>query len=95
MSMLCSWLVLGVYYLYERENTNGYVYPSQENIATRKYPLARVLYIINCQGFEGLGIGFASFISGEIGQRIILKSGLAPVREPSRNISIRNKIESN
>ncbi len=77
------------------KNTNGYVYPSQENIATRKYPLARVLYIINCQGFEGLGIGFASFISGEIGQRIILKSGLAPVREPSRNISIRNKIESN
>lgn len=77
------------------KNTNGYVYPSQENIATRKYPLARVLYIINCQGFEGLGIGFASFISGEIGQRIILKSGLAPVREPSRNISIRNKIENN
>ena len=76
-------------------NTKNYVYPSQENIATRKYPLARVLYIINCQGFEGLGIGFASFISGEIGQRIILKSGLAPVREPSRNISIRNKIESN
>ena len=77
------------------KNTNGYVYPSQENIATRKYPLARVLYIINCQGFEGLGIGFASFISGEIGQRIILKSSLAPVREPSRNISIRNKIENN
>jgi len=77
------------------KNTNGYVYPSQENIASRKYPLARVLYIVNCQGFEGLGIGFASFISGEIGQRIILKSGLAPLREPSRNISIRNKIESN
>lgn len=72
-----------------------YVYPSQENIAARKYPLARVLYSINCQGYDGLGIGFASFISGEIGQRIILKSGLAPLREPSRNISIRNKIENN
>jgi phosphate transport system substrate-binding protein len=52
------------------------------------------LYIINCQGYDGLGIGFASFIAGETGQRIILKSGLAPMREPSRNISIRNKIES-
>ena len=77
------------------KSTKDYVYPSQENIAARKYPLARVLYIINCQGYDGLGIGFASFISGEIGQRIILKSGLAPMREPSRNISIRNKIESN
>lgn len=77
------------------KSTKDYIYPSQENIASRKYPLARVLYSINCQGYDGLGIGFASFMSGEIGQRIILKSGLAPVREPSRNISIRNKIESN
>ena len=75
--------------------SNEYIYPSQENIATRKYPLARVLYIINCQGYDGLGIGFASFIAGETGQRIILKSGLAPLREPSRNIRIRNKIENN
>ena len=76
-------------------HSKEYIYPSQENIGTRTYPLARVLYSINCQGYDGLGIGFASFISGEIGQRIILKSGLAPLREPSRNISIRNKIESN
>ena len=70
--------------------TSGFVYPSQENIATRKYPLARVLYIINCQGYEGLGMGFASFIAGEIGQRIVLTSGLAPMREPSHNIRIKN-----
>lgn len=71
-------------------DTDGFVYPSQENIATRKYPLARVLYIINCQGYEGLGMGFASFIAGEIGQRIVLTSGLAPMREPSHNIRIKN-----
>ncbi len=73
---------------------NKYVYPSQENIGTREYPLARVLYIINCQGYDGLGMGFASFIAGEIGQRIIFQSGLAPIREPSRNIIIRNQIEN-
>lgn len=67
-----------------------YFSPSQENIATDDYPLARDLYIINCQGYEGLGMGFASFISGEKGQRIILKSGLAPVRVPGRNIRIIN-----
>ena len=77
------------------KTTSGYVYPSQENIANRKYPLARVLYIINCQGYDGLGMGFSSFIAGETGQRIILKSGLAPMREPNRNIRIRNKIENN
>lgn len=74
--------------------SNEYVYPSQENLANRTYPLARVLYIINCQGYDGLGIGFASFMAGETGQRIILKSGLVPMREPSRNIRIRNKIEN-
>ena len=72
---------------------NEYVYPSQENIATKKYPLARELYIINCQGYEGLGMGFASFVGGQIGQRIILKSGLAPVRVPSRKIVTRTQLE--
>lgn len=74
-------------------NAKAYVYPSQENVASRKYPLARVLHIINCQGYEGLGMGFASFIAGEKGQRIVLKSGLAPVREPSRVIRTRTTLE--
>ena len=74
-------------------SNNKYVYPSQQSIGTREYPLARVLYSINCQGYDGLGMGFGSFISGEIGQRILLQSGLAPIREPSRNIKIRNQIE--
>ncbi len=57
-----------------------------------KYPLARDLFIINCQGYSGLGMGFASFIAGEIGQRIVLKSGLLPVRTPGRKLKIRNQI---
>jgi phosphate transport system substrate-binding protein len=75
-------------------NTNNYVFPSQDNVGKRIYPLARVLFIVNCQGYEGLGMGFASFIAGEKGQRIILKSGLAPMREPSRNIRIISKIQT-
>lgn len=67
--------------------------PSQNNIAEGKYPLARDLYIINCQGYSGLGMGFASFVAGDIGQRIILKSGLLPVRIPGRNIIIRTEIQ--
>ena len=74
--------VVGINYIYE---------PS---VAEGKYPLARDLYLINCQGFSGLGMGFASFIAGDIGQRIILKSGLVPVRFPTRKIIIRKEINN-
>ena len=70
-----------------------YYSPTQNNLAEGKYPLARDLFIVNCQGYSGLGMGFASFIAGEKGQRIILKSGLLPQRIPSRKILLRNQIE--
>ena len=73
-------------------NNNEYFYPSQDNLATGKYPLARRLYIVNCQGYSGLGMGFGSFLTGERGQRIILKSGLVPELTPGRKIVIRNTI---
>lgn len=69
-----------------------YVFPSQENVVSGKYPLARDLYIVNCQGYSGLGMGFTSFLTSERGQRIILKSGLAPKKMPSRKVVIRNTI---
>ncbi|WP_163400624.1 PstS family phosphate ABC transporter substrate-binding protein [Flavobacterium fluviatile] len=71
---------------------NNYFSPTQNDIAEGKYPLARELYIINCQGYTGLGMGFASFIAGDIGQRIVLKSGLMPVNTPGRKLQIRNQI---
>ena len=71
--------------------SNNFYIPSQNNIAEGKYPLARDLYIINCQGFSGLGMGFASFVAGDVGQRIILKSGLLPVRIPTRKFTIIGK----
>lgn len=78
-----------------KSTTNSKFYsPSQNNIAEGKYPLARDLYIINAQGYSGLGMGFASFVAGDIGQRIILKSGLLPVRVPGRRINIRNEISN-
>ena len=73
-------------------NDTQYYSPSQNDLAEIKYPLARDLYIINCQGYSGLGMGFASFIAGEIGQRIVLKSGLLPIRTPGRKLKIRSQI---
>jgi len=74
--------------------SSNYYTPSQNNIAEGKYPLARDLYIINGQGYSGLGMGFASFVAGDIGQRIILKSGLLPVRIPGRRINVRKEINN-
>jgi phosphate transport system substrate-binding protein len=73
------------------EGSEEFVSPTQNNLAEGKYPLARDLYIINCQGSFGLGMGFASFVAGDIGQRIILKAGLLPVRMPPRKVIFKNK----
>jgi phosphate transport system substrate-binding protein len=62
--------------------------PSQNNLAEGTYPLVRDLYVVNCQGYSGLGMGFASFVAGDIGQRIVLKSGLLPNQIPTRKLNI-------
>ena len=77
-----------------KANDGKYYSPTQNDIAEGKYPLARRLYSVNCQGYSGLGMGFAAFVTGEVGQRIILKSGLVPIRVPSRKIVVRNAIEN-
>lgn len=64
------------------------VKPSQTYIETKEYPFVRKIYLLNYQGRVGLGMGFASFIKSEVGQRIILKSGLTPVKIPTREIRI-------
>ncbi|MEW5676982.1 substrate-binding domain-containing protein [Flavobacterium enshiense] len=70
-----------------------FVKPNQTNIADGSYPVTRKLFLLNFQGTAGLGMGFASYIAGDKGQRIILKSGLVPKRFPSREIAIRNELE--
>jgi len=65
-----------------------YFRPSQTTLALKQYPLQRSLYMVNCTGRKGLGTGLELFIAGDKGQRIILRSGLLPVRIPERNITI-------
>lgn len=74
---------------------NKFFKPNQTNIADGSYPLTRKLFLLNFQGSAGLGMGFASYIAGDKGQRIILKSGLVPTRFPSREIAVRNEVEKN
>ncbi|HVD98815.1 MAG TPA: substrate-binding domain-containing protein [Cytophagaceae bacterium] len=65
-----------------------YGYPVQEELITGKYPFIRGIFILNLDGQKNLGTGFANFIAGERGQRIVLKAGLMPFRMPTREIII-------
>ena len=66
----------------------GFVKPFQYNLQDWKYPFTRELYVISNTGKSDLGVGFASFICGEIGQKIILKAGLLPKFQTERQIEI-------
>ena len=68
----------------------GFFAPSQNNFAEGTYPLLRDLYIVNCQGATGLGMGLATFVAGDVGQRIVLKSGLLPQKIPTRSLNIKH-----
>ncbi len=65
--------------------------PYQAYLQLGKYPFKRTVYIINAQGRKGLGLGFASFLAGSDGQRIILKDGLLPAQIPPRLIQIKKE----
>lgn len=67
---------------------NQYYKPSQTTLFLKQYPLQRSLYVVNCTGRKGLGMGLELFIAGDKGQRIILRSGLLPAILPEREISI-------
>lgn len=69
-------------------NDNKYYLPTQSTIADRTYPLIRDLYIIESQGKTGLGKGISNFAASDRGQRLVLKSGLFPYKQPTREIII-------
>jgi phosphate transport system substrate-binding protein len=73
-------------------NDESYFKPTQDNLGKGLYPLKRSIYVLNYQGYAGLGTGFASFVVGDTGQRIVLKSDLLPITIPDRNIIIRKDI---
>lgn len=71
-------------------STESYYQPYQAYIAQGNYPLLRYLYIISTEGRAGLGTGFAAYVAGDKGQRIILKSGLVPATMPVRIVGLNN-----
>ncbi len=71
------------------ENPFEFYRPYQAYVATKDYPFVRDVYMISRETFSGLGSGFISFVAGEKGQRIILKSGMVPATMPLRVIEMK------
>lgn len=68
-------------------DSNSYP-PYQAYLSLKKYPLARMLYIVSGEARSGLGTGFASWALSEKGQRIVLKAGLLPATMPVRTVRL-------
>ncbi len=65
--------------------------PFASNVENQFYPFSRQVFIINRETNVGLGTGFSAFIAGELGQRIISKTGILPAYKVERNIELRSE----
>lgn len=70
--------------------TNSYK-PFQAYLFYGYYPLTRSVFVILNDPRGALPSGFTSFLTGDRGQRIILKSALVPATQPVRIIHINNE----
>lgn len=70
----------------ESSEFTDYYKPYQAYIALKQYPLTRDVFLINRQSRNGLGTGFASFVAGDQGQRLVRIKGLLPATMPVRII---------
>ena len=59
-----------------------YSQPFGYNLALKKYPLRREIKYIIKEAHQGLGTGFLNYVSGDLGQLIVLKAGLIPLTRP-------------
>ena len=81
--------MMGVKNVEGKKGGDAFYKPTQNNLINGTYPFLRNIYIINCEGRDGLGTGFANWLSSPRGQLIVLKSGLGPHKMLSREFNIR------
>ena len=64
------------------------VKPYQAHIYSGEYPLVRPIYAIDASYNGTLDHGFFAFLTGVIGQKIILQTGVLPAAEPVRMVEV-------
>lgn len=65
--------------------------PFATNIQEDVYPFSRQVFAINRETNNGLGTGFTAFVAGELGQRIISKTGILPAFKVEHNIELKSE----
>ena len=81
---------MGVKDVAGKKGADNFYKPVQANFINGIYPFLRNVYIINCEGREGLGTGFANWVMSPRGQLIVLKSGLGPHKMMPREFNLKN-----
>lgn len=64
--------------------------PYQQNIFDGTYPLFRQMYMITTGHSGSVAGGFYSFVTGDIGQKIIMKTGILPARMRIQVVQVGN-----
>ena len=82
--------MMGVKDVAGKKGAKAYYKPVQANLISGIYPFLRNVYIINAEGREGLGTGFANWVMSPRGQLIVLKSGLGPHKIIPREFNLKN-----
>ena len=82
--------MLGVKNLKGKPGDDKFYQPTQDNLINGVYPFLRNVNIIDCEGRDGLGTGFATWLRSQRGQLIVLKSGLGPHKLMPRQINLTN-----
>ncbi|MCZ4224251.1 PstS family phosphate ABC transporter substrate-binding protein [Pedobacter rhodius] len=83
--------ILGVKNYKGEPGADKYYQPTQINLINGDYPFLRNINIIDCEGRDGLGTGFAVWLRSQRGQLIVLKSALAPHKLMPRELNITKK----
>ena len=91
LTYLPSVKLMGVKNLKGKKGSDDFYKPTQNNLIKGVYPFLRNIYVINCEGRDGLGTGFANWLNSPRGQLIVLKSGLGPHKMVSRDFNIKIK----
>ena len=81
--------VMGVKNVEGKRGGDAFYKPTQNNLINATYPFLRNIYVINCEGRDGLGTGFANWLTSPRGQLIVLRSGLGPHKMLSREFNLK------
>lgn len=76
----------------DAKNSQYYYPPHPGYIASHLYPMRRLMRATLKENGLGLGRGFLNFMTGDIGQRIVLKAGLVPANVVTRVVETRKEL---